>query len=108
MNKKEHSQDLEMFRKQIIEYAESIIMECNKWKDNPTAIARHRYAQEKVNLISNRLQEINDYSKMIVLNEMEIVENENEFLDNPELEEDISDDINSVHVEKVQFTKVKQ
>lgn len=66
MNANEKQKDLEMFRKQIIEYANCIIMECERWKDEPTAIARHRYALEKLTLISNRLKEIEEYSKMSV------------------------------------------
>ena len=39
----------------IKEYAQSIILECDKWKHIPSAVFRHGYTQEKVNSIQRVL-----------------------------------------------------
>lgn len=38
------------------EYANSIILECDKWKDHPSAVFRHGYAQEKAEMIMTVLK----------------------------------------------------
>jgi hypothetical protein len=50
------NEDLQMCVDNIKEYANAILMECEKWKEHPECIFRHGYAEEKNDMIKFNLE----------------------------------------------------